>query len=194
MKNFNDSAITILERLRPESPGKEPSETGSSMPAITSAEATSLVSHEMSGVRQSHAQQLAELDRILWKTDSSPRVSSDDLKLLELARNDAKLDVEQKCDHQTIARILDLFAEMFQSGTPVSADALSQWFRVLGSYPPAAVKAGARHLVGHHRWPRLPLPADFVQAIEESGEFQALQLELTQRELTLRRAIRLRRA
>lgn len=70
-------------------------------------------------------------------------------------------------------------AELFGAQVP-SPDALSQWFVVLRDQSPFCVKAAGRHIVRTHKYRNLPLPADFLAAIEASPEWQEVQNERTQ--------------
>lgn len=71
--------------------------------------------------------------------------------------------------HEQIASALDAFAEMLQVTVP-SPTGLKLYFHALDKMPAYKFEAACTHLAATHKWPRLPLPADFHEAAKDQRQ------------------------
>lgn len=67
---------------------------------------------------------------------------------------------------EKIADALRTFAEMLQCSVPM-ADGLKLYFYALQDMPYYKFQHACMSLVKTHKWPRLPLPADFIEASKD---------------------------
>ena len=67
---------------------------------------------------------------------------------------------------EKIADALRTFAEMLQCSVPM-ADGLKLYFYALQDMPYYKFQYACMSLVKTHKWPRLPLPADFIEAAKD---------------------------
>ena len=67
---------------------------------------------------------------------------------------------------EKIADALRTFAEMLQCSVPM-ADGLKLYFYALQDMPYYKFLHACMNLVKTHKWPRLPLPADFIEASKD---------------------------
>lgn len=67
---------------------------------------------------------------------------------------------------EKIADALHSFAEMLQCTVP-TPEGLKLYFFALQDMPYYKFQAACLKLVKQHKWPRLPLPADFVEASKD---------------------------
>lgn len=109
-------------------------------------------------------------------------LNSDSLKSLSLAATEAAEQYRQMAAPPTdedILRTLQKMAEMFQVSVP-SEDGLELYVAALRVLPRPAFVQARETLLRTHKWPRLPYPADFIEAGERGGRIiQAVENMVT---------------
>lgn len=80
---------------------------------------------------------------------------------------------------EKIADVIGSMAEMLQVTVP-STTGLKLYFHALKDLPTYKFEAAALKLIKTHKWPRLPLPADFIEAAkEERQDIEAFTMRLS---------------
>lgn len=101
---------------------------------------------------------------------TNPNISLDLIKQgaeeLTLALSDAQQALPP-LTKEKIADALNSFAEMLQCPVPKPAG-LKLYFHALQDMPYYKFQAACLNLIKTHKWPRLPLPADFLAAGENA--------------------------
>jgi hypothetical protein len=80
---------------------------------------------------------------------------------------------------EKMANVIGSMAEMLQVSVPSTAG-LKLYFHALKDLPAYKFEAAALKLIKTHKWPRLPLPADFIEAAkEERQDIESFALRLS---------------
>lgn len=80
---------------------------------------------------------------------------------------------------EKIADVIGSIAEMLQVSVP-STMGLKLYFHALKDLPAYKFEAAALKLIKTHKWPRLPLPADFIEAAkDERGDLDTFILRVS---------------
>ncbi len=92
----------------------------------------------------------------------------------QLAEDLAKLEaLGHPATDQEILKTLAALAALFQVAVP-DQDGLELYVAALRKLPRPALREARDWLVLHHKWPRLPYPADFIEAGKDSADRLAL--------------------
>lgn len=84
----------------------------------------------------------------------------------------------QPADKLTIIKTIEAMASLFQAPVPDEIG-LDLYILALGRMPGPVFKHARTQLITTHKWPRLPLPADFIAAgQDEADRIEAVQLVL----------------
>lgn len=73
--------------------------------------------------------------------------------------------------HKPVAQMLDIVIEVLGCPTP-STEALEIYYDLLIGYPEDIVNNAATILLARYKWPTMPKPADFIDAIVGQREYQ----------------------
>jgi len=106
----------------------------------------------------------------------------------------AHADVERALplvSKEKIADAIGSIAEMLQVSVP-STIGLKLYFHALKELPEYKFEAACLKLIRTHKWPRLPLPADFIEAAkDERQDIEVFRIKLSSARRLVNGALRL---
>lgn len=92
---------------------------------------------------------------------------------------------------QKVADVIGSIAEMLQVSVP-SETGLKLYLHALKELPAYKFEAAALKLIRTHKWPRLPLPADFIEAAkDERQDIDIARIKIESARLRVEGALRL---
>lgn len=125
-----------------------------------------------------------------WDIDEA----EDELTNAVSALAHAHADVERALplvSKEKIADAIGSIAEMLQVSVP-STIGLKLYFHALKELPEYKFEAACLKLIRTHKWPRLPLPADFIEAAkDERQDIEVFRIKLNSARRLVNGALRL---
>lgn len=92
---------------------------------------------------------------------------------------------------EKIANVIGAIAEMLQVSVP-SETGLKLYLHALKGMPGYKFEAAAMKLIKTHKWPRLPLPADFIEAAkDERQDIDIARIKIQSARMRVESAVRL---
>lgn len=175
------SSSTITSpKERPEKTGRPAGETGCSAQPVTTVPAPSVSALAVTSdgrvtLSASTQQWLDAADQAFRQGMMTQDYAlSQPFDLLQVARQSIEADIrglirlKQPASDEEIFATLNSMAEMFQVEVPDGVG-LELYAAALRTLPRPAFVRARDVLVLHHKWPRLPYPADFVEAADETS-------------------------
>jgi hypothetical protein len=189
------SVITGTAMAKAWSTGEQPGATGSAGLPATREQRASLsikVPDELTTIVSASVLHWMALppETMPWDIDEA----EDELTNAVSALAHAHADVERALplvSKEKIADAIGSIAEMLQVSVP-STIGLKLYFHALKELPEYKFEAACLKLIRTHKWPRLPLPADFIEAAkDERQDIEVFRIKLNSARRLVNGALRL---
>jgi|TARA_R100000081_G_scaffold91312_1_gene68881 hypothetical protein len=106
---------------------------------------------------------MREIRNQMGKTNDFPLSKGIDTAGLDIIKNDEK--IMQPCSRMDIASALEIISATFQISVPNDVG-LNVYFEALEIYPTFVLQECTRRICHEYKYPRLPLPVEFVDRCE----------------------------